>query len=118
LRRPELSHAEASVELLLLKGIVSIVDLKDNKEQQNMFREAGAFIKVTSLIHITPNSRETLPDICLAVLKALSALMAGNTENKGHFAEHIGYDQLKELILRAFNKQLSKKLLHSLFDLV
>lgn len=98
------------------------MELKDCKEQQNLFREAEAFIKLTSLINIIEKAcmlnAKPLDEICLAVLTALTSLMANNDENKEHFKNHIGYDQLKELILHAFNKQLPVSVLNALFDLV
>lgn len=110
---------------LLLNGLVSVLDLKDCAEQQNLFCSAGAFIKITSMIHIIPGKSEASPtasggssSLCLAVLRALASLMAGNEETKDFFGKHIGYDQLKELILISFNHHLPRMLLSALFDLM
>lgn len=113
-----------SVQLptLLLDGLAAVLDQKECTEQQNLFCTAGAFIKITSMIHITPGKVTLAPaeshSLCLSVLRALTSLMAGNEENKDFFAKHIGYDQLKELILISFNHSLPRLLLTSLFDLM
>jgi hypothetical protein len=115
----------AELPTLLLNGLATILDLKDCLEQQNLFCSAGAFIKITSMIHITPGKAEEAiraagggRTLCLSVLRALTSLMADNEENKDFFAKHIGYDQLKELILISFNHTLPRLLLTSLLDLM
>jgi len=108
-----------SLLLLLFNGIRLVIARND--KTRRFFREAGAFLNITSLLHVE-NSPDRLPQVCVQVLATLVSLLAHSETSKEYMCQNIGYDQLKELILRSLSfdnrDYLPKELSGLMFDLL
>lgn len=73
--------------LRLLEGIRQVIDLSvtlpigTTSRKQKLFVEAGAFMKVVTVLNIEP-VKSRLPTLCAEVIKTLTSLLANNAKNK------------------------------------
>lgn len=108
----QLSHEAATtlVVKLLSLGLVSSVNLLERSSQivlkQALWKEAGVFMKVMNLLNDdapSPSARGDLQRLLAAAIDALVSLLQENEETKAYFEDHIGYEQLQQLIVNVFS---------------
>jgi hypothetical protein len=121
--RPVLGDNDASIRRSLLNGIRTVVE--QHRHTQRVWRDAGAFIKVINLLSGTdPAERDYELNVqqCANVLSVIAALLADNQTAKRQFRETIGYDSLRDVILRnacgGVPPVLDARLLAPLLDLL
>eukprot|EP00002_Diphylleia_rotans_P004599 TRINITY_DN1344_c0_g1_i18.p1 TRINITY_DN1344_c0_g1~~TRINITY_DN1344_c0_g1_i18.p1 ORF type:complete len:2961 (-),score=451.21 TRINITY_DN1344_c0_g1_i18:57-8939(-) len=95
----------------LLEGIGAVVHR--NACHRNTFRKVDAFIKIMSL-----GCEENSPELCGHILNTITALLTQNSKNKEHMREKIGYDTLKELIIRSEGSVASRRTVDMLFNML
>lgn len=99
-----------------------------SSKHQRAFNDAGAFIKVISLLVNNEDPSQAkeedksrvdeLLTLCSEVIQTLTILMMNNTKNKEQFKDNIGYDQLVAVILYATGNHPTSMILNLLFDMV
>jgi hypothetical protein len=122
--RPVESDADAAMRRSLLDGIRTVVE--QHRHTQRVWRDAGAFIKVINLLSGTDRVAERDVELhvqqCANVLSVIAALLADNLTAKRQFRETIGYDSLRDVILRnacgGVPPVLDARLLAPLLDLL
>ena len=110
------SDEDFNLILMLLRSLRTLI-LKSSLLSQNLLRESGAFLKITTVLN-TDKRLDRLPELCIEVFKTLLSLMADNDESKEHMEKDIGYDQLVNLVLLALKEDKESKLLHNLVSLM
>ena len=89
---------------MLLEGICEVVTV-DRKKNQNTFRGAMCFLHIITFWNTWDNSRRdaadiTMTELSVALLRTLSALTKDNDESKHHLSDNIGFDQLRQLLVK------------------
>ncbi|KAF2072405.1 hypothetical protein CYY_006280 [Polysphondylium violaceum] len=100
--------------LTLLDGIKQIA--KNNQKKQLLFKKFGVFIKIVTLVN-ADDTKERLSTLCHSVLKTIVLLMTNNPKIKKHFRNHIGYDTLRDIIIKC-EGTVSKNTMDILFDMI
>mgnify|MGYP001103578474 CR=1 FL=1 len=92
---------------------------RNNKSQQDLMREAGAFVKLSNMLTgVKGVDRARLDDLSGNVISCLTSLMANNAENKEFFSKSIGVTQFKTLLLEAYDNKLTSRVLSGLLQMV
>ncbi len=92
---------------------------RNNKSQQDLLREAGAFVKLSNMLTgVKAVDRQRLDELSSHVIGCLTALMANNAENKEFFSKSIGVTQFKTLLLEAYDGKLTARVLNGLLLMV
>jgi Neurobeachin/BDCP, DUF4704 alpha solenoid region/Neurobeachin alpha solenoid region/Concanavalin A-like lectin/glucanases superfamily len=89
------------LQLSLLEGLRGLV--ASQPTTQAVFKEVGAFLNVINLLNAEKHEKR-LPELCVAVLRTLAAMVGDCPANKLHLRT-IGYDSLCRLIKRALDTQ-------------
>eukprot|EP01133_Synstelium_polycarpum_P008387 gene8387-9862_t len=100
--------------LSLLEGIRQVI--KSNNKKQQLFKKFGVFIKIVTLVNVD-DTRERLSTLCHSVLRTVIVLMVNSNKIKKHFRNHIGYDTLKGIILKA-EPMVSETTMRILFNMI
>ncbi|EFA75292.1 BEACH domain-containing protein [Heterostelium album PN500] len=100
--------------LALLDGIRQVI--KVNPKKQQLFKKFGVFIKIVNLVNID-GTKERMSTLCHSVLKTVIILMANSSKIKKHFRNHIGYDSLKNIIVKS-ERSISEKTMNILLDMM
>lgn len=98
----------------LLRGVCDLADRY--RYSQSRWRRAGAFSKITTLlINVQADApAASLEALCVAVLRAIGALVADNITAKQHVRDLIGYDTLHDAVLLCAVSTVSSSPLRSL----
>ncbi|GAM18020.1 hypothetical protein SAMD00019534_011950 [Acytostelium subglobosum LB1] len=109
------------VKLSLLDIIRQVI--KGNPKKQYQFKKFHMFAKVANLVNVgatasdTPNSMANLTTLSHSVLRTIVMMMAKSAKIKRHFIKRIGYDSLKNIILKS-EPVISSITLNILLDMV
>jgi len=100
--------------LTLLDGIRQIA--KSNPKKQLLFKKFGVFIKIVTLVN-ADDTKERLSTLCHSVLKTIVLLLTNNPKIKKHFRNSIGYDTIKDIIIKC-EGVISENTMNILFDMI
>eukprot|EP00736_Rhodelphis_marinus_P013944 Rmarinus@m.16402 len=117
---PRLHLDSRNTDLSLVLDFLRVlrVILERHPRLQRLFREAGCFLQVLSLLTSLQKYPHWSPSVlCTAVLRTLGALMADNSKSKDHMRRAVGYDQLKDLIVGAQNGNVTADTFSVVMDL-
>ncbi|GAM17220.1 hypothetical protein SAMD00019534_003950 [Acytostelium subglobosum LB1] len=105
------------ITLALLDGIRQVI--KANPKKQQLFKEFGVFIKIVTLVNIDVSSatKERMSALCHSVIKTVIVLMANSPKIKKHVRRRIGYDSLKNIIVK-YETVISETTMKLIFDMI